>query len=196
MRWMTASSPNPETDSERFLRLITNALPSLGLWARLRLEGALRRRLEPEDLVQETCVRAFVSFHNYDAAKGSFRSWVFGIANHTLLRELREMHRRGPHAARVLDNSEHGPELDALTASLTSITSVAIRNEKLQALAAEIERIDEVDRWIVIYRGLEELPFAEVAARVSMHPEAVRTRWRRVLEQLRGSDGLVRFFGE
>lgn len=193
---MAESSPDPGTDSEQFLRLIAGVLPSLGLWARLRLEGALRHRLEPEDLVQETCVRAFVSFHNYSASKGSFRSWVFGVANHTLLRELREMQRRRPEAARELDTSQHGPELDALTASLTSITSVAVRNEQLTALAAEVEGLDEIDRWILVYRGLEELPFAEVAARVSMHPEAVRTRWRRVLEQLRYSDGLVPFLDE
>lgn len=191
-------SPERQGESESvrvaFLAHLPQILPSLTLWSRLRIQGRLRQRLDPEDLVQETCVRAYEGYSNYSPDKGSFRAWVFGVANHVLLRELRNIRRDTPESRFGL--SARSQDLDAICASQTSITSAVARLEQLEALTEEVEELDDVERWILIYRGLEELPYKDVGERLHLDPEAVRTRWRRILQRLRHSQGLIPFVEE
>jgi len=189
---MPAPDPGQQRgDRDAFLRHLPDVLPALTLWARLRIHGRLRQRLDPEDLVQESCVRAFAGFGAFDEHRGSFRAWMFGVANHVLLQELRGMKKTG--AAFDSDLRLRSEDLDAISASQTSITSAVAKMEQLAALTAEIQELTDADRWILIYRGLEEHGYDEVAKRLQLHPEAVRTRWRRILTKLRYSKGLVRF---
>lgn len=185
-----------ERNRENFLDRLRQVLPSLTLWSRLRIQGRLRQRMDPEDLVQETCVRAYEGYDNYDAERASFRAWIFGVANHVLLHELRHVNRQSGMQNSRLGTSERNSDLDALSASQTSITSAVSRLEQLTALTSEIEELEDSDRWILIYRGLEEHGFEEVGQRLQLHPEAVRTRWRRILTKLRYSKGLVPFLDD
>jgi RNA polymerase sigma factor (sigma-70 family) len=192
---------------QRFLVEFLRVAEPLQLWAGFRIHAGLRPWLDPEDLVQETCIRAFTHFASFDHERGSFRTWIFGIATKVLLQQLRALGRQGrrggeagrsdgePIVGRRAAGLGHPelPDVHALLDSVSSITSKVARREALAAVLEEVRLLEREERWLLIYRGLERLPFAEIGARLGLHPEAVRARWRRLLERLRRQPQLERF---
>jgi len=164
---------------------------ALQLWARLRIRQDVQKSLDPEDIVQETCIRAYTNYSSFDPTRGSFRNWIFGIATHVLLKQLRALRRQGviPESPRT----ERTPDVDLLLDSVSSVTSQIARREALAAVLAEAQQLEREERWLFVYRGLEGLEFAEIGERLGMHPEAARSRWRRVVERLRRRPGIERF---
>ena len=61
---------------------------SLVAWSSLRVRRSLRTWIEPQDLAQEAVCRAFERFRTFDPSKGTFRGWLFGIANNVLRESL------------------------------------------------------------------------------------------------------------
>jgi RNA polymerase sigma-70 factor (ECF subfamily) len=114
--------------------------------------GRTAARLDPEDVVQETWVRAFERFAAFDPERGSFRAWAFGIAGHVLLKV-----RDAPAAERALDPQDVPDEA-------TSVSRRIGRDEAVRDLVGVFARLDEEERQIVVHRGLEERPFTEIAA--------------------------------
>lgn len=189
-----ASGSSGETVQRFMADFLATAAP-LQLWARLRVRDALRQRIDPEDVVQETCVRAFTDYARFDPGRGSFRAWIFGIATHVWLKQLRALHQGEADAAGAARGGDGArtAEVDSLLDSVSSITSKVTRREELAAVAEEIGRLDRDERWLLVFRGLERLGFTEIGARMVMHPEAARARWRRLLAKLRQRPNLLRF---
>ena len=172
------------TQVAEFRRLYRSIAPSLVVWASIRLPRSLHYRLDPEDLVQETWFRALNSLPSFDATRGSFRAWVFGIATKTLANELRRLHRHG------LERLE-SPE--ALPEDISTITQRVARREEVQLLLRRVEGLDGVNRDLLLFRGLEGLPYREVSERMGLSVDACEIRWRRLRKQLRDEllpDGL------
>jgi RNA polymerase sigma-70 factor (ECF subfamily) len=148
-------------------------------WAELQLQPPLRQRLDPDDLVQEVWSRACADFARFDPTRGSFRSWLFGIAYHVLKQQLRTWQRRW--------RREHGPDAGAEPADpRTSIGTRLARSERVERLLARLADLDAADRALVMHRGLEGLPHAEVARRLRITAETAESRWRRLRERLAG----------
>jgi len=180
---------------------------ALQLWASIRVRGDLRQRIDPEDIVQETCIRAYTRYHGFDPGQGTFRAWVFGIATKVLLQQLRALRGQGGslptqeprtagdrwHPQRMQSAGIQRPEVEALLDSVSSITGKIAEREALAAVLEEVGHLGREERWLLLYRGLERLEFGEIGERLGLHPEAVRARWRRLLERLRGRPGLKRF---
>jgi RNA polymerase sigma-70 factor (ECF subfamily) len=165
-----------------FARLHRELADDLSVWASLQVRAPLRRRLDPEDLTQEIWSRAYRDLPHFDAARGTFRAWLFGIAYNVLRKQLRSYHRRWR-------REDSGSTAAAAGASMvdqaTSVGTRLLRSERAGTLLASIEALPEIDRQLVIYRGLEQLPYAEVGARLGLSAEAAESRWRRVRERLR-----------
>src|SRR5690606_36614106 len=83
----------PHTQTSRFKRLIEPHLESL-FRAAYRLVG---NRSDAEDLVQETCVRAYPRLAELRAAERP-RSWLLRVQHNLFIDELR-LSRRSPIAA-------------------------------------------------------------------------------------------------
>ena len=81
----------------RFSELYERVAPRLYVWAELKMPPFLRRRTSPEDVVQETWVRALVKFSEFDPERGSFRGWVFGFSPRTILSQRCEFWALPPH---------------------------------------------------------------------------------------------------
>jgi len=168
---------------ERFRELYERIAPSLYTWARVRSRPAQGISLDPDDLLQEVWLRAFERLDDYDAACGSFRSWIFGIAKNVAF----EAWRRGslaPHGESS-PRSSIGSALDAWPAMSTSIHTRVARDECVRRFMEELDGLDPVDRMLVVHCGMEEVPSTVVATRLGLGQDAIAKRWQRLRERLR-----------
>src|SRR5258708_5962011 len=67
-------------DLGSFRELYERVAPSLYTWARVRSGPSRELAIDPEDLLQETWMRAVEGIATYDGERASFRAWIFGIA--------------------------------------------------------------------------------------------------------------------
>lgn len=155
------------------------AAPALLAWARLRLTGA---QLDPEDLLQEVGCRAFAARGSYEAARGTFRQWLFGFATRVLLEVMRDRQRH-PADQPLAFGSASGSQ--QIAATITTITRQLARGELVQRFLARLDELTDDDRGLMIYHGLEGLPHAHVATLLGIGETALRKRWQRLCERLR-----------
>src|SRR5436190_23999151 len=99
----------------------------------------LRDRGAAEDVTAQAFERAFRKAGRYDAARGSERAWLFGIARHAALDELRRRKRRAALAAEPADAETPGPE-DQVEAAFrraalrTALAALPARDREVVAL--------------------------------------------------------------
>jgi DNA-directed RNA polymerase specialized sigma24 family protein len=67
----------------------------------------------------------------------------------------------------------------------TTVVTGLARDESRRRLLAAVDAMAETDRRLVLWRGLEGLPYAEVASRLGIAVAAAESRWRRVCQRLR-----------
>lgn len=176
--------------SKELDELCARVTPALTVWARLQLARGLERRLEPDELVQETWMRAIRALPSFDPSKGPFRAWLIGIGRNVLLEALRALTRQGA----VLDAQHSEFALAACPDSVTSITRAAARSEVLRQFAAELSALNEPDRVLVACCGLEELGPEEAARRLGISATAAAKRWQRLRKQLGERPQLLALF--
>ena len=200
MGWLTDSEPvtmdfrrmdGPSTTTlvreftdgrcESFRTLHRRIAPKLFVWCALRIPAALQARIDPEDLTQEIWLRSVLALGRFDRSIAAFRPWLFGIAANTLAETLRRLNRR--QSERLLDTTEG--RFDAMPADVTSVLSTAVRHEQTRRLIDACMALPADDRSLLIYRGIEELPHAEVARLLGIREDAAEMRWRRLSARLR-----------
>ena len=159
-----------------------------------RMHADLRRRLEPEDILQEAYLEAAKRLKHF--AKGNFRSgflWLRLIVNQTLV----DLHRRhlGAQARDVrrevaVDGIRYPQATSAsmaiqLVASATSPSQVVSRHELLEKVSEIISRLSVNDQEILALRHFEELTNGEAAAVLDIEPKAASIRYVRALRRLK-----------
>ncbi len=154
-------------------------------------------RAEAEDLVQETCLRAFRSFHRFNPGTNC-RAWLLTILRNEFLKRLK----RGGHE--TLDNDAGDRQRGA-----TSITDAGRarghpEEELLQTvLHGDVDRalraLPLAQREIVILADLEGLSYKEIAqvvdcpiGTVMSRLSRARAELRQLLSQLAREHGYVR----
>lgn len=167
-------------DAESFNALYDRIAPALHSWARLRIPPSLRALLCADDVVQEVWMRAFASFGGYDAEQGSFRRWIFGIARHALLKQMRGAGRRSGGEGYRSGAFDFGNLRDRATAVSLRVR----RDEGVEKLVRSLDELPEEDRELILLRGLEGNSHQEVAAQLGTSDASVRKRWERLRKQL------------
>lgn len=178
LRW-PAMDP---TDADPFAVHYPAVAPALRAWAVLRTRGVLGRFLEAEDLVQEVCFRAYRSVAGFDPARGSFRRWLFGVASHVAADLLRQAARA---RARGFGPDVLGSRAGGVPEEATTLSRRVARDEGLLRFLARVGELDEADRDLLLWRGLEGLQLAEVARLQDCSEETAKKRWQRLRARLR-----------
>lgn len=142
---------------DRFLRSLASSL--------------LADRDEAEDAVQHAWLRGLL----YPPAKsGARRSFLARILRNRLHNVRRDKRRRVRH-----ERAAARPE------ALPSTAEMAAREELARRVGEAVLALEEPYRTTIWLRFKEELPPREVAARMGVPVETVRTRLRRALERMR-----------
>jgi RNA polymerase sigma factor (sigma-70 family) len=200
---MHAEDPHQDTQSiareakggksEKLGDLYGRVLPALYAWARLRIRPEYRRVLSPEDLVQEVWLRAAQIFGSFDAAKVSFRAWIFTVAKNVLFEVQRKAWKQTREATPEGSTSRQRA-LHEIPEDVTSLTQRVQRDEGVRIFLQRVAQLDDEDRKTLIHCGLEELSLREAAERMDISRDAVAKRWQRLRDRIREwrvPDGLV-----
>ncbi|MCC7011691.1 MAG: sigma-70 family RNA polymerase sigma factor [Planctomycetes bacterium] len=151
----------------------------LRVWVDLHLHGAMRGRIDPADVMQETWARAMQNIRLFDSSKGTFRGWLFGIARNVL---------RDAFRANTSANAGHGgtswaASLDQVTDRVRGFVQSVDRNDALQHLGETIRAFDESDQDLAIC-ALEGLKLGDAAVRLGISYEATAKRWQKLRARL------------
>lgn len=165
-----------------FEELFERVTPALQAWLTLR---APRRRVDPQDLLQEVWLRALQGFAAYDPAR-SFRAWILGIAKNVLLQSLARP------AARSLDGASSTSSGFAVPDQATSLSRRFSRDEALELFLARVERMEPDERALLVYCGLEEYSAPQAARRLGLNAEATAKRWQTLRARLRDDPAMNR----
>jgi RNA polymerase sigma-70 factor, ECF subfamily len=175
------------TDEERRERFLTEAMPHID-----RLySAALRYTRDPvdaEDLVQETTLKAFRSFHQYEPGT-NLRAWLYRILHTTYLSMYRRAQRRPQETLQdeiddysLYDDLARNGTGSAEQQALAQLTSEEVR----EALA----ELPEVFRLAVYLADVEGFSYREVAEIMDSPVGTVMSRLhrgRKALQKALGS---------
>jgi RNA polymerase sigma-70 factor (ECF subfamily) len=167
----------------------------LHLLASTQMDGRLRRRVNPSDLVQETFLRASRHFGEFcGSSEQEWIGWLRTILRRSVLKMVHgQVLARKRSILREVSLQELGTQsgpsasgLATLVVSPGSSPSTPAQRQELSSLLAErLARLPGPYREVLVLRHLEGLSFPEVADRMGRPPGAVRVLWLRALERLR-----------
>jgi RNA polymerase sigma-70 factor (ECF subfamily) len=131
-----------------------------------------------DDLVADTFVAAIRGRAGFDAARGSARAWLFGIATNLARNHLRRRRREDAATARlrdaVLAESHENRVVDRVDAQL-----------RARQLAVAIAGLSAADRDVLLLTSWAGLDTNEIAEALGIPAGTVRSRLHRVRRQLR-----------
>lgn len=138
------------------------------------LAAACQENTAVQDLAQEVAMAAWRKRDQFDPHR-DFTAWIIGMARFVLLRHRRDLARRKVILA---------PDLVERLAE-TAIAEAETLDRRRQLLPACREKLGEPARRLLALRLGENLPLAEVAARLGRSHGAVRTAFSRIRDWLR-----------
>ncbi len=129
---------------------------------------------DAEDLTSETFLAAFNRMEAFSGDGAAFRSWLFTIAHHKRVDDVRRRTRRP-------DPVPYEPELDARTTSLSQDPSALGGAEVIGLLAA----LPADQREVLTLRFVADLSLEQVAVTLERSVGAVKSLQHRALESAR-----------
>jgi RNA polymerase sigma-70 factor (ECF subfamily) len=143
-----------------------------------RIGEKLRPHLDPEDVLQETFMRAFETIDRFEwRGEDSFFSWLAAVAGHLILNAAKKSR---PDRIEVDRTTPDGT---------TSPSSVLRRNERFDRLEDSLRLLTPDQRKALVLARIDGLRAQEIARRMDRSEEAVRQLLTRALRQLRSSFG-------
>ncbi|MCG3133475.1 MAG: ECF RNA polymerase sigma factor SigD [Planctomycetes bacterium] len=150
----------------------------LVLWCASRMSPALRAKIEPEDLAQETLIAIHRDLDGFDGReRAAFYAWVFRIAEN----RIRDAADRA--------GADKRREREIPRPPVTTPGTSAARREAVQRLSDAIGRLPEDHRRVVCMRRFEEKSYEEIAAALGRTETAARVLYCRALKSLRAELG-------
>jgi RNA polymerase sigma-70 factor (ECF subfamily) len=165
-------------DRQAFDRVASDLRERLVAFVRSRLGQLLRGKFEPEDIVQETLLRAFESIHAFRGTDAeSLWSWLTSISEHLIL-----------NASRKRSTSDVSLSLERAGTGVSPSRGLR-RKERLARLERSLAQINPEHREVIILAKIDGLRAREIAQRLGRSEAAVRQAISRGLKELREQFG-------
>ena len=157
-----------ERDPDAWQELVERV--SLRLAARLRLPPELARRLDDEDVLQATLLRAWERIDSFEyRGEGSFIAWIQQILLNVLRDDIRH------HGRAIRDASREEPrQLHRLAPEQPEPSQRAVQEEESLLLDAAIGELPVLEQRLVRLRLREGHSWREIADRTGRSRRALR----------------------
>lgn len=159
------------SDPVRVGRLFDAVGPGLLHYLRTRTDFA-----SAEDLVSETFIIVGEQLARFDAARGSERSWIYGIATNLLRHHLRAQTRPRRSTLYPVGNTDSVDD---------DVADRVDAQRRVCQLANALADLSDGDRDVLLLTAWADLESAEVAAVLGIPPGTVRSRLNRVRRHLK-----------
>ncbi len=177
-------------DAAAVAAMVERFTPALLMQAEHRMTSALRRHVDPEDVVNDVWLAALRRIGDFRPAEGRAGATLMSYLGVAMMRRVRELYEKyvdrkpsaGP-ADGVSDDPAKLPEDIAATA--TGVVTGVLRSERGAVLRAAVAELDDLDRSVVVMRGIEGQAPQLVAMLTGLSENAVAQRLRRALAKLR-----------
>ncbi|WP_308121159.1 sigma-70 family RNA polymerase sigma factor [Paractinoplanes bogorensis] len=155
---------------------------------------------DAEDLVQETCLRAWRARDTYDESRSSLRTWLYRIATNACLTALESRSRRPLPSGLVAESDPrrpfvHGGEVtwlqplpDALLGPVDPQTVTVDRASLRLAFVAALQHLSARQRAVLILREVLDFSAAEAAGILSTTTASVNSSLQRARARLRETE--------
>lgn len=183
------SSPAIDAAAREFTARYEQLAPALCVWAMRHTSRTVLARIEVDDVLQETWMRAFQLRGRFTGDAAAFRSWIFAIAKNLLL----EVQRNARRIQRVQigdGRTTNMQAFDQLSASMTALSQRLLRDDGIRRFSEHLAQLPREDQDLVSFCGLEGSTAAEAARKLGIGVEAAHKRWQRLRQRLH-EDGLA-----
>lgn len=182
-------------DEQALADFIVLKRPQLLAFIDRRLGAALRRKIEADDLFQETSAEAVRSLGEVDLADRDPFNWLCQVAERRIIdahrrffgsqkRDAgREVSLNAGGGSSTSDTSRPGL-INLLVASMTSASQAFSRDQRQMKLLTALEKLPEDHREALRLRYLENLPSKDIAEKLGKSDGAVRVMLTRSLAKL------------
>jgi RNA polymerase sigma-70 factor, ECF subfamily len=180
-------------DSAALAQFIELRRPQLMAYIERQLGAALRRKVEPDDIFQETSAEAVRSLPGAGITERDPFGWLCQIAE----RKIIDLHRRYFDAQKrdagrevPLSAPSGGSEdqqaglINMLVASMTTPSQAFSRNAREARLLDALQALPEDQREALRLRYIENMPSKQIAERLGKSDAAVRVMLTRSLKKL------------
>ena len=166
-------------DRSAFDQLFSSAQDRLVNFVRSRLGPSLGQRVDPEDVLQDTLVRAYRSIAQFEwNGEESFVRWLEGIAGHCIADVARSLGRKKE--LQIVRNP---------TAKVVSPSRDLRREERFGRLRKCIDGLSPDYQRVIVLARLDGLTTREIAARMERSESAVKSLLFRAMKELKNSFG-------
>jgi len=130
---------------------------------------------EAEDLTQEVFIKIFQTLQTYDAAQGTFLTWLSRVARNHLVDHYRRTRRE-----RLTSSLEEEPGVLEATPSAEEPPQARVESrERRELLQAALDRLSPDMREAVILRDFQDLDYDEIAEVLGVPQGTVKSRINR-----------------
>ena len=172
-------------DREVFTRLFQKYRRRLAVLIHYKLSPELRGKVEVDDILQETLLRAFRDIGQFTyRSPGSFLSWLESIAGHVIIDMARYQGRQRRAGEEVRFRSASNP-LGPEPVDTETPSRVLREKEGVQALLERLNSLPEDYRQVILLAKIEGLSTAEIADRLGKSREAVALLLYRAVKRFR-----------
>lgn len=171
----------------------------LTILASTQLDGRIRHRVSPSDVVQDTLLAAHRDFPGFRGqSQGELLAWLRQILIHSLHRAISRHIKAEKRDVRRDVSIDHASErfeksacrlANRLAAEIESPSAAMQRREGVIEFANRLSDLSEAYREVIVLRILHGLSFEEIAQRMDRTSGAVRMLWLRALGSLKTQQG-------